>query len=279
MKYGLFGFHRGDDLTALARLARQTEEAGYESIWVGEHVVMPHPDIQKTPMAPDEPRLDPIVALTWVAAHTQRVKLGTGVIVLPHRQPLILSRQIASLDLLSNGRLIFGIGVGWLQPEIEAVGGSYVERGAQSDEYLAAMETIWSGEYCSFKGKWVSWDRMIAVPPPAQLPRPPITVGGHTKPAYRRALTKAEGWYGFGLDVEATARCLEGLRETAQEVDRPASLGDLEITITPPAGPLDRDTAKRYEDLGVHRLAVLRPQGGSAVTERFIWDFADGLIR
>jgi probable F420-dependent oxidoreductase len=274
MKLGLFGFHRGDDLTALGDLAQRAEEAGFESLWVGEHVVMPHPDVQKTPMAPDEPRLDPILALTWAAARTSRVKLGTGVIVLPHRQPLILARQIATLDVLSGGRVIFGIGVGWLQPEIEALGGSFADRGAQSDEYLDAMETIWSGEYCSFEGRWVRWDRMIAVPRPAQLPRPPITVGGHTRPAYRRAVRRAEGWYGYGLDVEATARCLADLRHIATEVERPAHLCELEITVTPPQGPVDGALVERYAALGVHRLALLRPPGGATASQRFIDEVA-----
>ena len=131
MRYGLHGvnLHTCGYPDAAARMGRAAEAAGFESLWVADHVVLPDPPVPGRPMPPDMRLLDPVVALTFLAAHTSRIRLGTGVIILPQRQALVLAKQLASLDVLSNGRLIFGLGVGWCEPEMRSVGAPFKERG------------------------------------------------------------------------------------------------------------------------------------------------------
>jgi probable F420-dependent oxidoreductase len=253
------------------RLARAAEAAGFESLWVADHVVLPDPPLPQRPMDPHMRLLDPIVALTFLAAHTTRIRLGTGVIVLPQRDPLVLAKQLATLDVLSNGRLIFGLGVGWCEPEFRALGVPFEQRGRRGDDYLAAMRAIWTQEKPSYQGRYVSFAGVQAQPQPLQQPTPPIIVGGRTPAAFRRAVEHGHGWYGFGLDVEQTAHDIEALRETEQRYPRPAALGSLEISITPPGYDVEPETVERYAAIGVERL-ILRPQPtlDSAGLEQFV---------
>ena len=208
MKFGLHSvnLHTCAYPDAAARLGRAAEGAGFESLWVADHVVLPDPPVPGRPMAPDQRLLDPIVALTFLAAHTTRIRLATGVIILPQRQALVLAKQLASLDVLSNGRLIFGLGVGWCEPEMRSVGAPFAERGRVADDYLAAMRAVWTQAKPSYRGPYVAFDGVQAMPRPVQTPTPPIVVGGRTAPAFRRAVTQGHGWYGFGLDVAETEK-------------------------------------------------------------------------
>src|SRR3954469_19460019 len=142
---------------ALAATAAAAEAAGFESLWGGEHVVLPDPQAPPSPMAPHEPILDPVIALTYCAAVTSRVRLGTGIIILPQRNPLVLAKELASLDRLSGGRLIFGVGVGYLKPEFDALGISMDDRGTKTLEYIEAMRAIWSHDKASYQGRYVSF--------------------------------------------------------------------------------------------------------------------------
>jgi probable F420-dependent oxidoreductase len=209
-------------------------------------------------MAPRDRILDPLVALTFLAAHTERVRLGTGIIIVPQRNPVVLAKELASLDVLSRGRLIFGIGVGYLEPEFRAIGAPFEQRGAVTDEYVEAMQALWTQERPAFKGRFAAFDKVQAHPQPVQRGGPPIVVGGRSAAAFRRAVTRGHGWYGFGLDVEGAEKALTGLREAAARAPRPAALGPLELSLTPRGYGLDRATAARYAALGFHRL-VLRP--------------------
>ena len=221
-------------------------------------------------MAPDQRLLDPIVALTFLAAHTSRILLGTGVIILPQRQALVLAKQLASLDVLSNGRLIFGLGVGWCEPEMRAVGAPFAERGRVADDYLAAMRAVWTQPKPSHHGPYVSFEGVQAMPRPVQAPVP-IVVGGRTPPAFRRAVSQARGWYGFGLDVTETRTMVAALREAAQKHGRPADLGPLEVSVTPPGYDVpDKTTIDAYATAGVHRLILRpRPEMDASALERF----------
>jgi probable F420-dependent oxidoreductase len=263
MKFGLFGINMGPCSTpgTAARVAQAAEEAGFESLWSGEHVVLPDPQVPPSPLPPDFPMLDPVVAFAFLAARTRTVRLGTGIIILPQRNPLVLAKELASLDVLSGGRLIFGVGIGYLKPEFDALGIPFDDKGPRTIDYLQAMRAIWSQPQPAYRGKRFSFGGVQALPRPVQQPHPPIVFGGMTPSAFRRAVRHGNGWYGFACDLEGTKRCLAGLREAAQATPRPGELGELEISVTPSV-PLDLDTVKRFADLGVHRLIPV-PRRGS----------------
>jgi probable F420-dependent oxidoreductase len=229
-------------------------------------------------MPPEQRLLDPIVSLTFLAAHTSRILLGTGVIILPQRQAVVLAKQLASLDVLSNGRLIFGLGVGWCEPEMRSVGVSFPDRGRIADDYLAAMRALWTEPKPSYRGPYVAFEGVQAMPRPIQAPVP-IVVGGRTPPAYRRAVTQGHGWYGFGLDVGETLRIAEALREVGKKHSRPAHLGTLEISVTPPGFDVpDKATIEAYAAAGVHRLILRpRPEMDAPALERYAAESGRGL--
>jgi len=258
MKFGLFGINVGPCAApdTAAKVAKAAESAGFDSVWTGEHVVLPDPQVAPSPLPPRTPMLDPAVALAFVAAHTTRLRLATGIIILPQRNPVVLAKELASVDVVSQGRLVFGIGAGYLEPEFTALGAPFADRGARTDEYLDAIVALWTQEKPHFAGRYASFSGIDAHPRPVQQPHPPIVVGGQSAGAYRRAVRRGNGWYGFALDVEGTRRCTAGLARAKQEVERPASLGPLELTITPPPKLRPEDVA-RYAELGVDRLALL----------------------
>jgi len=264
---GLFNLNAGACSTPenVVNIARLAEGLGYESLWVGEHIVAPSPRVPPSPIDPRHPMLDPLVALAFVAAVTERAKLATGIVILPQRNPLVLAKQVASLDVLSQGRFLLGLGVGYLEPEFRAVGVPMEDRGRRSTEYLEAMQELWRSIEPAYEGKYVAFSGVDAYPRPVRPSGPPIVIGGHSPAAYRRAQTLGNGWYGWGLTVEAAAAALGGLAAASRAVDRPVGLGPLEVTVTPPQGAeIDRSLATRYAELGVDRLVVNPPAGADA---------------
>lgn len=257
VKLGLFNINMGARCTpdALAAAARAAEDAGFESLWAGEHVVLPDPQVPPSPMAPQDPALDPFIGLTYAAAVTTTIRLATGIVILPQRNPVVLAKQVASLDVLSGGRFTLGVGVGYLEPEFRAIGANFPDRGAVTDEFLDAMAHLWYDESPAFHGRFADFAGVDAHPRPVQSPVP-VVVGGHTPAAYRRAVGRGQGWYGFAMTPETAAASIEGLRTAAASVDRPAALGELEITVTP-RGRLTAETAAAFADLGVHRLVII----------------------
>ena len=266
MKLGLFGVNMGPSAAPaeLVEIAHTAEAAGLESLWMGEHVVLPDPQRPPSPMAPQDAALDPLAALTWVAAHTSTIRLATGIIILPQRNPVVLAKEIASLDVLSGGRFTFGVGVGYLQPEFRAIGSDFEHRGPVTDEYLAAMQHLWYDEHPEHHGRFADFSAVDAYPRPVQRPIP-VVVGGHSTPAFRRAVSVAHGWYGFALTPDDVAGCLAGLRAAAAEVDRPAGLGALEITVTPRVR-MDADSVSAFAELGVDRLVPYPRPGRDDIT-------------
>src|ERR687891_1230448 len=234
MKFGLYGLHKGENTApeALGRRARVAEDAGFESIWVGDHIALP-------PDAPDDAydaRLEALVTLAHLAAVTRRVRLAVGVIVLPQRQPVLLAKQLTSIDVLSGGRLIVGLGVGYLEAELRALGATLADRGARTDEHIAALRALWDEPVPDFEGRFVAFSNVIQRPRPVQRPYPPIVIGGESPAAYRRARA-AGAWYGWERAPEQVAAVREQLG------------GQLEVTITPsPPGPIDPELARRYAD-------------------------------
>ena len=254
MKLGLFAVNMAVSAAPdqLVRAAQAAERAGFDSIWAGEHVVLPDPQVAPSPMAPQDPALDPLVALTWAAAHTSAIRLATGIIILPQRNPVVLAKQIASLDVLSGGRFVLGVGVGYLEPEFRAIGADFENRGAVTDEFIEAMQHLWYDEHPEYHGEYAAFSGVDAYPRPVQQPIP-IVVGGHTGRAYRRAVARAHGWYGFAMTPDDVARSIEGLRAAADAVARPDALGPLEITVTP-RGRLTAEVVAAFVDAGVDRL-------------------------
>jgi probable F420-dependent oxidoreductase len=280
MKLGVCSANSGPYSTRemLVLVSRLAESTGIESIWVSEHLVLADPRRPPSPMDPEDPILDPVTALAFLAGRTHSLRLGTGIIVLPHRNPLILAKELATVDVLSEGRLIFGIGVGYVRREFEALGTPFGGRGPRLEEFLAAMRAIWTQDHPAYAGRIVSFEGVQAHPHPMQRPQPPIVMGGYAPAVMRRTIREADGWYGWGLDLEATARRLEIVRETAAMVPRGDGLGPLEITITPP-GDVDLAAAKRYAELGVDRLNLLLPWSGAAhVLSRFFDDVIGPLV-
>lgn len=260
MHIGLFGINMGSSATpsGIARIATEAEAAGYESVWTGEHIVLPDPQASPSPAAPETTFIDSAAALTYLAAVTETIKLGTGIIILPQRRPAVLAKSLASVDYLSDGRLLFGLGVGYLEPEMTACSTPMVRRGDRADEYLAAMRLLWSGDAVSFDGEFVQFNSVTSNPKPVQASIHTV-VGGHSARAHQRAVASAHGWYGFMRDPETAAEDIAALRTAADQVDRPAELGPLEISITPQRTPSMEDL-DRYEALGVDRL-IIQPGG------------------
>src|SRR5262249_8065258 len=157
--------------------------------------------------------------------------------------------------VLSNGRLTIGVGVGYVEAELHALGVSLADRGVRTDEYLAAMLTLWNKAPASFSGRFVSFAEVSEHPQPLQRPHPPLIIGGHSSSAYRRAIQHGNGWYGWELDLDQTAQALSLIQEAARRYERPSELGELEISITP-LDTVDIEMARRYAEMGVHRLVV-----------------------
>ncbi len=278
--FGLFGLNTGPCSypEGAAHIARVAEEAGWESLWVGEHVVLPEPRTRASPMNPRDRILDPIVVLTYLAAHTRGVKLGTGVIILPQRNPLVLAKQLASLDVLAGGRLILGVGAGYLEPEFQAIGVPLEDRGMRTDEYLEAMKAVWSMEQPAYHGRYTEFGGIQAYPHPLQQPYPHIVVGGQSPGAYRRAATLAHGWYGWGQDPVAVAEAVRDLQVAVERYGRSAELGPLEISVTPP-GAVDRELARHYAEAGVQRLIRCLPSDTDMPgLERFVVNVGETMI-
>ena len=274
MKIGLIPVNVGaQSAESMIQPATTAETSGFESIWTGEHVVLVDPQVAPSPVPPHAPFIDTISTLAFLAAKTKTIKIGSGIILLAQRHPVVLAKELAGIDVLSKGRLLFGVGVGYVEGEFDALGIPFEERGARVTEHIEVIRTLWTEEQPSFDGEFTKFSGIQSRPLPVQRPHPPIHVGGMSAPAFRRAVRQGDGWYGFFQDLDATAAALKNLEAAAKHVERPASLGKLEISITPP-GPVDADTARRFEDLGVDRLVLMRGFGDMAGS-----DGEDGVIR
>ena len=263
---GWFGIGSGAyaDADGVAEIAEAAESLGYESIWVGEHPVLIDPHESPSPLPPESELLDPIPVLAYAAARTTRIKLGTGIVILPLRNPVILAKELASLDVLSRGRLLVGVGVGYVPGEYDAIGVPFGTRGRRADEWIDALRTLWHDDQPELRGEFADFGGIQSRPRPFHPGGPPVLGSGMSTAALRRSVVRCQGWYGFFQDLDATARAMAELARLADEVERPAALGTLEITVTPVPGPIDADTVRRYEDLGVDRLVLLQNFGDMA---------------
>lgn len=267
MKFGLRYCNTGRyiDPTRAEELVQAGEEAGFESAWTVEHTVLPEGYESQYPYssdgkiaggANDIPLPDPLIWMAYVAARTSKIKLGTGILILPQHNPVITAKQIATLDLMSGGRILMGIGVGWLKEEFDAIGAEFSTRAARTDEYVAAMRVLWSDEAPTFNGKFIQFKGAYCRPQPVNG-SVPIIVGGHTKAAARRAGRLGDGFFPAR---EFTPELLQLARDTAVEHGRDPTA--LEITASLPADLAD---IPAYAKMGVDRILVpVTPTPGMA---------------
>lgn len=280
MKFALFGINAGPCATPQVSrsVAQAAEAAGFESLWTGEHVVLPDPQEPPSPAPPLTPLLHPSTALSHLAAVTSTIKLGTGITLLAQRNALVLAKEMASLDVLSEGRLILGLGAGYLKAEFDALGVNFEERGPRTDEYMDAMRELWTSDNPTFSGRFVNFSGIQSRPKPVQAGGPPYVIGGTSPAAFRRAVTHCQGWYGFAMDHDTTAKCLEGLRAAADKYERPSSLGELEVSVTP-REPLTRKDADLYAEMGVNRLILLQTGRNESDLLAFVEETANNFIK
>jgi probable F420-dependent oxidoreductase len=269
MRFGVFGvnFAACADPDLQRRVALAAEESGFESVWTGEHVALPIRD-NPVPTPPETPFLDSLVSLARIAGVTARLRLGTGILVLPHHNPVLLAKALASLDVLSAGRLIAGFGGGYAEPEFRAIGADFHQRGAISDEHLAAIRALWTQPEPRFTGRFAEFAGIRFEPKPVQQPHPPIIIGGTAPPALRRAAREGNGWYGFALTVAQTAPLVERLRRLRAELGRADEPFEISLTTFEPLTP---ELVGRAEQAGIHRLIVF-PQVAGAALEATVRD-------
>lgn len=255
MNVGLFGINMNflADPAWAVKVTQHAESLGFESVWTGEHVVLPDPREAPSPADPQTPMLHPPTMLAYLAAATKTIRLGTGITLIAQRNPVVLAKEIGSLDYISGGRVLFGIGAGYLHQEFAALGVDFASRGARTDEYIDAMRALWTQKKPTFKGTYTSFSNIDAQPRPKQVGGPPVIVGGASPAALRRAVTHGNGWYGFALDVATTKKVVEGLKLANARYERPANLGDIELSITPPKPPT-KSMVEDYAALGITRV-------------------------
>lgn len=263
-----------------AALGRLAEENGFDSIWTVEHVLVPAGYTSEYPYSPtgkmpgpeESPIPDPLVWLTYVGAVTKRIKLATGVLILPQRNPLVLAKEVATLDVLSGGRVVLGVGVGWLKEEFDAIGVPFDERAPRTDEYIEALRTLWREPEATFHGSFVNFDRANSYPKPEQG-SVPIVIGGHTKPAARRAGRLGDGFFPAKTSPDELAGLLDEMRRAAKDAGRDADA--VEVTA---GGAMDVDGIKRYAELGVKRI-VIPPLGFDVETlKQQLGNFAENVM-
>src|SRR5215813_13383368 len=208
MKFGTFMMQTQP--SGLSAIARKAEELGFESLWIPEHIILPveykspypYSSTGRMPAPPQTPLHDPLIALAYVAGMTSTIKLATGVFVLPIRNPFTTAKAVASLDVLSGGRFIFGVGIGWLEEEFAALGMDFKDRARRTREYLALMKELWTSVDPVYHGQTVSVAGFKFMPKPAQRPHPPIVFGGDTAPSLKRAARLGDGWYGIAETID-----------------------------------------------------------------------------
>ena len=247
----------------LRTLGREAEARGFESIWVAEHVVLfdsydsvyPYAADGRFPGGGDTGLLEPLTALTFLAAVTDRIRLGTGICLVPQRNPVYTAKQVVDLDVLSGGRVDFGVGVGWLREEFDVLAAPFERRGARTDEYLAVMKALWQDEVSEHRGTLYDLPPCRMYPKPVQTPHPPIHVGGETDAALRRVARHGQGWYSFN-------RLPGDLDEPLARLDAALAVegrtrADIQLTVCPYFHPTTPDDVAAYAEKGVDRLVVL----------------------
>ncbi len=260
LKLGVtLSFSHLTDVAFMAAAAKLLDERDLHSVWVPEHVLFfpahasryPYSDDGRIPGNP-EGVLDPFTALTFIAAHTKRIRLGTGICLVPQRQPVYTAKMVADVDYLSNGRVDFGIGIGWLKEEFDALGMPFRSRARRCDEYIAAMQALWSEGLSSYQGETVAFRDCHFNPKPVQKPHPPIFIGGESDAALARVARIGDGWYGFDLDPTRLGERLQALDSALRAHGRRRA--DVAVYVCPNRNRITPESYPAYVDAGIDQL-------------------------
>ena len=227
MRYG-FALPKSTDGSELVKFAKAVEDLGFESVWVGDHIVLPAGETDQYPYTPDgrfvsrpeDPQLDAFIVLSYIASSTSTVDIGTTVAIVPYRNPILQAKMFATLDVLTGGRAVCGVGVGWLEKEFDVLGASYPDRGPVTDEYLQIFKTLWSEQEPEFHGEHYDFDGIYFAPKPVRDGHIPIWVGGHTRRAVRRTVKYGDAWHPTRQTPEFVAHHLPYMREYCETVGR-----------------------------------------------------------
>lgn len=265
MKMGLICVGCGAGITpsAIRTLATTAERLGFSTLYAVEHVVFtddyehkyPYSQAGELPGPTHMNLYDPFIALTYAAAVTTRVRLATGISLIPMHNPVILAKEIASLDQLSEGRFMLGAGIGWMEEEFRAAGVPFAERAKRTDEYIEAMKRLWGDDSASYSGQFVKFENIRCNPKPVKRAALPITFGGETTAAMRRVARSGTGWFGYMNSPEQAEEKIGKLHKILGEHGRKP--GEVELIITP-SDPkyAARDSLKRYRDAGTNEIVI-----------------------
>ena len=287
----------------LRTLAQRAESLGFDSVWVSDHIILPRKVDSFYPYAadgvatfrPDEDYYDPLATLNFLAGCTQKIRLGTHVLILPYRNPVLTAKMLSTLDVLSGGRVILGAGVGWMEEEFQALGlDTYAQRGAVTDEYIQLFKELWTKDNPEFHGEHYQLSESGFKPKPVQKPHPPIWIGGHTNPAIRRAAKYGDGWMPIGLrppailEPEELAEKIARLRRLTVRAGRPEDAVSLCFSTgvafddSPGAtrrmmsGRAEQIAAdlRQYQDLGVRNFILGFPGDSVAALDEAMEQFS-----
>jgi probable F420-dependent oxidoreductase len=247
----------------LRALGPACEERGFRSIWVAEHVVLfdeyasryPYSGDGKLPAGGENGVLEPFTTLAFLAANTVHIRLGTGIALIPQRNPVYAAKEAANVDWVSQGRLDLGVGVGWLEEEFAALGVPFARRGARCRAYLEVMRRLWCDPVSEYHGEFYDLPSCRQYPKPVQKPHPPLHFGGESEAALRRVADLGQGWYGYSLEPEAAATHVAALTKLLEERGRRRE--EIQVSICPYAIPHSLDLVKRYRDAGVDQVILM----------------------
>ena len=274
---------------ALVTFAQEAERQNVASLWVSDHVIIPHETTGygrggSFPHPPDRPYLDPVTTLAAAAMVTTRARLGASVFILGHRHPIVMAKMLTSIDALSRGRLICGVGVGWWKQELETLGTSFHTRGRQADEALRAFKALWTEERPSLDGQFFRFRDIGFAPKPVQKPHPPIWVGGDSPGAFRRVVTLGDGWHATTKTPAQLRESLERLRAAADQAGRAFETIDLSMRfglgedLLAKGAQASIDLLGEYKRIGIrHMLVEFRRPDHTRMLE--ILDLVTGTIR
>lgn len=262
-----------EDPHEVVDLGVRAEELGFDSVWVNHHIL--HVGYVKERLD-TKPYQDALITLTWLASQTTKIQIGTSVLVMPYLHPMSLAKQLATLDQLSNGRLVVGLGAGSLPEENEALGVPYKSRGRYCNEFLEVLKKLWTEEEASFNGEFFSFDNISAYPKPQQQPHPLIVIGGNRPAALKRVARFGDGWHPLNVSADGVERRMASLREEVEAAGRTQIPQAVQVRLD--ITRVDKDSIAAYEQAGVTELVMHVASSNVAKQAAAIEAFASDMI-